>query len=107
MRSRAPAGRPRSPRRAARQGAAAAFSRVAVERRLAQPAVRAVADVETDQLVAAPARPEVFGRSKQGGVGRGERKRPGDGLELFAGLAVAVDAVGLGVDEGLAARRGD
>gem|GEM_PF-5049354 len=71
---------------------------------LAQPAVRAVADVETDQLVATTAGPQVLGRTWQSGCAWGQGKDHRDRLHLLAGLAVDVDLAGFGVGEGLAAR---
>ncbi len=46
---------------------------------------------------------EVLGAAQQARGRRGERQGPGHGLELLAGLAIDVDAVGLGLDERLAA----
>ena len=77
--------------------------RVSGQGGLAQPAVRAVADVEADQLVAAAAGAQVLGRAQQRRVRRRERQGPGHRLHLLAGLAVDVDAAGLGRGEGLAA----
>src|SRR5262249_5426672 len=77
-------------------------SGAAVESRLAQPAVRAVADVETDELIAAPAHAQVLGRAQQRRVRGGERQQPRNGLELLAGVAVAIDVVGVGCHDALA-----
>src|SRR5437773_757321 len=78
----------------------------AVERRLAQPAVGTVADVQADQLFAARADPQVLWHSQQRGIGGGEWKRPGDGPHLLAGLAIHVRGAGLDWSQRLAARDG-
>jgi hypothetical protein len=65
--------------------------------------VGAVAQVEADQLIAAPADVEVLGAAEQLGLRRSERQRSGDGEELFAGLTVDVDAAGLRLHQGFAA----
>ena len=66
--------------------------------------MRAVAQVDADQLLAAAALHEVLRRPEQRRGRWRERQDPGDGLELLAGLAIeGVDAVGVGLDEGLAA----
>src|SRR3954451_4087786 len=80
-------------------------ARAAVERRLAQPAVGTVGDVEADQLVAAAADAQVLDRPDQRGGRRGERENHGHRLHLLAGLLVDVDAVRLGGGELLAPRR--
>ena len=74
------------------------------ERGLAQAAVGTVADVEADQLIAAPALAQVRGRAQQGRVRRRQRQDAGDRLHLLAGLAIDVDAVRLGDRERLTAR---
>ena len=67
---------------------------LAVEPRLAQAAVRAVADVEPDQLIAAAARAQVLGKrssaESEGASGSVARHR----LHLLAGLAIDIDPVG-------------
>src|SRR3954447_13002744 len=70
---------------------------------LAQPAVRAVADVQADQLVTAAAGAEVLGAAREGGGRGGERQDRRRRLRLLAGLAVDVDRARLGGGEGLAA----
>ena len=69
---------------------------------LAQPAVRAVADVEADQLIAAAALAQVHGRGADPKL-TAPAAASGHRLEPLAGLAVDVDAAGLGGDERLAA----
>lgn len=71
---------------------------------LPEPAVRTVADVKTDQLIASTASPQILGGPRKGGRAGGEGEDHGDGLHLLAGLAVDVDLAGLGLGEGLAAR---
>ena len=80
-------------------------SRGAVERRLAKPAIRAVADVEPDQLIAAPAGAQVLRGPDQRGLGGCEGQSRGDDLHLLAGLPVDIDAVGLDLGDRLPARR--
>ena len=70
---------------------------------LAQAAVRAVADVEADQLVAAAAGAQVLRGARQGGGRGGQRQDHRHRLHLLAGLAVDVDRARLGVGERLAA----
>ena len=53
-------------------------SRLAVEGRLAQPAVGAVADVDADQLIAAAADRQVLRGPQKRGIRRRERQRSGD-----------------------------
>src|SRR5262245_13633223 len=76
-----------------------------VEPGLTEPAVRAVRDVEPDQLVAAPADPEVLDLAGQRRLRRRQRHHAGDRLHLLAGLVIDVDGVRLGGRELLAARR--
>ena len=70
---------------------------------LAQAAVRAVADVDPDQLVAAAAGAEVLRLRGSDGGGGGERQDHRHRLHLLAGLAVDVDRARLGVGDRLAA----
>src|SRR5215218_22476 len=69
---------------------------------LAQPAVRAVADVQPDQLVAAAAGAEVLGAARQRRDRGREREDLGDRLHLLAGLAIDVAGARLGVGDRLA-----
>src|SRR5204862_4694200 len=70
-----------------------------------QAAVRAVADVQADELVAPAADPQVLRRSQQRRVRGGEREGPGDGEELLARLAIGVHGARLDVGQSLPARR--
>src|SRR6266536_779808 len=79
---------------------------LSVERFLAQPAVRAVAHVEADQLIAAPAHAEVLWRAQELRFRLGEGEHHRDRRYLLAALAVDVDDVGLELHERLAPRRG-
>src|SRR5580765_7432729 len=77
------------------------------ERRHATAARRAVVEVLLRELVAPGAEAQVLDRPGQPRCRGRERKELAQHLELLAGLAVAVDGVGLGFDEDLApGRRG-
>jgi hypothetical protein len=96
----------RSPRAATRTGRRARRMRSAAERGHPPPARGAVIEVLLGELVTPVAEAQVVDRPGELGRGGGEREQLGDGLELLAGLAVAVDAPGLGLDDHLAAGRG-
>jgi hypothetical protein len=66
--------------------------------------VRAVAQVQPDELVTAAAEVEVLRAPEKPGLRRCERQRAGDGQELLAGLPIDVNATGFGFHEGLTAR---
>src|SRR4051794_25880372 len=72
-----------------------------VESRLAKSAVRAVADVQPDQLIAAPAGAQVLRRPAEGGFRRSERQDGRRDVHLLARLAVDVDAAGTDLRERL------
>ena len=77
----------------------------AVEGRLAQPAVGAVADVEADQLVAAPADPQVLRASRRSAESEGASGSVRvTGTQLLAGLPVDVGGSRLDRGERLAPR---
>jgi hypothetical protein len=71
---------------------------------LAQAAIRAVADVETNQLVAAAAGAQVLRRAGEGRGAGCERQDHCHRHHLLAGLAVEVDLARLGMCKRLAAR---
>lgn len=66
--------------------------------------MRTVAQVDADQLRAAAAFAKVLRAPQQGGGRRREREDARDGLHLLARLPIDVDAVDLGLGQGLAAR---
>jgi len=74
-----------------------------LKRFLPKPAVLAVADVETNQLVASTTGPQILGRTRQSGRARGQGKDRRYRLHLLSRLAVEVDLAGFGVGEGLTA----
>src|SRR4051812_26710730 len=66
----------------------------------------AVVEVLLGDLVAPVAEPECLDGPVQLSLGGLRRQDDPDDLELFAGLAVAIDTVRLGLDDELAAGRG-
>src|SRR4051794_11260614 len=74
------------------------------ERGHAAAAGRAVVEVLLRQLLAERAEAEVLDRPRQIGRRRLERQDLADHLELLTGLAIAVDPVGLALDDDLAPR---